>query len=139
MKVIDAQPKPAESEKDWQKTQYSNLSRYVPSGTYYARLRVKGKLIRRSLKTDDLTVAKLRLSDFEKHERQQSEASDGAARGRITVANAVEIFRQRKAGDASSLVNTVGIRGGRRTRTKFPASMDRCKTSRCKNSNALSA
>lgn len=101
MKAMDAQPAPAKSEKDWQKTQYSNLIRYVPSGTYYARLRVKGKLIRRSLKTDVLTVAKLRLSDFEKHERQQSEVSDGAARGRITVANAVEIFRQRKAGDAS--------------------------------------
>jgi integrase len=92
---------PANPEKDWQKTQYSNLIRYVPSGTYYARLRVKGKLIRRSLKTDVLTVAKLRLSDFEKHERQRSESSDGVARGRITVADAIEIFRQRKAGDAS--------------------------------------
>jgi hypothetical protein len=49
----------AEPDKDWQKTQYSNLICYVPSGTYYARLRVKGKLIRRSLKTDVLSVAKL--------------------------------------------------------------------------------
>ena len=62
-----ARPETAESDKDWQKAQYSNLIRYVPSGTYYARLRVKGKLIRRSLKTDVLSVAKLRLSDFEKH------------------------------------------------------------------------
>ena len=39
---------------------YTNLIRYVPSGIYYARLRVKGKLIRKSLKTDVLSVGKLR-------------------------------------------------------------------------------
>ena len=38
--------------------QYSNLIRHVPSGAYYARLRVKGKLIRRRLKTDMLSVAR---------------------------------------------------------------------------------
>ena len=36
----------------WQKTQFSNLIRYTPSGTYFARLRVNGKLIRKTLKTD---------------------------------------------------------------------------------------
>ena len=51
--------------KEWQKTSYANLIRYVPSGTYFARVRVAGKLIRRSLKTDVLTVAKLRLADLE--------------------------------------------------------------------------
>jgi iron-sulfur cluster repair protein YtfE (RIC family) len=59
----------AKADKDWQKTPYSNLIRYIPSGSYYARLRVKGKLIRRSLKTSLISVAKLRLSDFEKVER----------------------------------------------------------------------
>jgi hypothetical protein len=54
----------------WQKTQFSNLIRYMPSGTYFARLRVNGKLIRKTLKTDVLSVAKLRLADFEKFERQ---------------------------------------------------------------------
>ena len=54
----------------WQKTQYANLVRYAPSGIYFARMRVKGKLIRKSLKTDVMTVAKLRLSDMEKFERQ---------------------------------------------------------------------
>jgi len=46
--------KPANPHADWQKTPFANLIRYVPSGTYYARLRVKGKLIRKSLKTDRL-------------------------------------------------------------------------------------
>jgi hypothetical protein len=46
----------------WQKPQFSNLIRYKPSGTYFARVRVKGKLIRKTLKTDVLSVAKLRLA-----------------------------------------------------------------------------
>jgi len=41
-------------------TQFGNLIRSVPSGTYYARLRVKGKLVRKTLKTDVLSVAKLK-------------------------------------------------------------------------------
>ncbi len=59
----------------WQKTQFSNLIRYTPSGTYFARLRVNRKLIRKTLKTatDVLSVAKLRLADSEKLERQSAE------------------------------------------------------------------
>jgi integrase len=101
MKRKRAQPATAKPDKDWQKTQYANLIRYVPSGVYYARLRVKGKLIRRSLQTDLISVAKLRLADFEKHERQIAESSDSNRRGRITVNEAVEIYKQRKAGDTS--------------------------------------
>jgi hypothetical protein len=43
----------------WVKTPFANLIHYVPSGTYFARIRVKGKLVRQSLKTDVLSVAKL--------------------------------------------------------------------------------
>ena len=45
----------------WQKTRYPNLIRYIPSGTYFGRLKADGKLIRRSLDTHVLEVAKLRL------------------------------------------------------------------------------
>src|ERR1039458_8455451 len=92
---------PANPGKEWQKTSFANLIRYVPSGTYYARLRVKGKLIRRSLKTDVLSVAKLRLSDFEKHERRVSESCDSVSAGKLTVADAIEIHKQRLAGNVS--------------------------------------
>ena len=34
----------------WQKTQFANLVRYIPSGIYFARFRVRGKLIRKSPK-----------------------------------------------------------------------------------------
>ncbi len=43
---------PTNSVCEWQKTQYANLIRYVPSGAYFARIRVHGKLIRKSLKTN---------------------------------------------------------------------------------------
>jgi integrase len=101
-----ATPKAAKSAKDWQKTPYANLIRYVPSGTYYARLRVKGKLIRKSLNTDLISVAKLRLSDFEKVERQRSESGDSAASGKMTFKDAITIHKNRVAGDASLKIRT---------------------------------
>lgn len=51
------------------------LLQYIPSGAYYARVRVSGKLIRRSLDTDVFSTAKLRLPDFL---REQREACDPA-------------------------------------------------------------
>ncbi len=48
----------------WQKMRDTNLVRYVPSGVFYARVRVQGKFIRQSLKTKSITVARLRLKDF---------------------------------------------------------------------------
>src|SRR5262249_20261653 len=87
--------------KDWQSTQYSNLVRYVPSGTYYARIRVRGKLIRKSLKTSMVTIAKLRLSDLEKAERQNAEHQVAATDGKLTFSQAAETYRQRLQGDAS--------------------------------------
>ena len=93
--------KPAKPSKEWQKTQYSNLIRYVPSGTFYARFRVKGKLVRKSLKTDVLSVAKLRLSDYERQERQRAENCDAIGGGKMTVKDAIQIHCRRVAGDAS--------------------------------------
>ena len=51
-----AQLETAKPDKAWLKTQYSNLIRYVPSGTYFDRLRVKGKLVRKSLKADVISA-----------------------------------------------------------------------------------
>ena len=43
-----------------------NLLQYVSSGVFFARIKIDGKLIRQSLKTDIWTTAKLRLLDFQK-------------------------------------------------------------------------
>src|SRR6478752_2180015 len=101
MTAKKTEKKASQSSKDWKKTPYANLIRYVPSGTYYARLRVKGKLIRKSLNTDLITVAKLRLGDFEKVERQRSESVDAVASGKMTVTDAITIHKSRVAGDLS--------------------------------------
>lgn len=101
MKESKTEPTADNPDKDWQKTQYANLIRYVPSGTYYARIRVAGKLIRKSLKTNVLSVAKLRLSDFEKQELNRAEAGASATQGRMSVKTAIEIHLQRVAGDHS--------------------------------------
>jgi hypothetical protein len=85
----------------WQKTQYANLVRYKPSRAYFARTRIGGKLNRRSLKTKALSVAKLRLGDLEKKERQLAEHQVAVADGSMTVDDACATYRQRLEGDAS--------------------------------------
>jgi hypothetical protein len=72
----------ADKKSDWSKTQYANLIRYIPSGKYYARIRASGKLIVKSLKTISISVAKLRLSDMEKSERQNAEHQNEAVDGK---------------------------------------------------------
>ena len=85
----------------WQKTPYANLLRYKPSGIYFARIRVQGKLIRRSLKTSTISVAKLRLADLEKSERQKGEHQEAVKEGKMSFGNALEIYRGRLSGNVA--------------------------------------
>jgi integrase len=77
----------------WVKSTVANLVRYVPSGIYFARARVGGKLIRRSLKTDRLGVAQLRLGDFLKNERGRLETHVKASKGRVLFRDALEVYQ----------------------------------------------
>ena len=55
------QQETGDQSKIWQLIQYANIVRHVPSGIYYARLRIKSKLIGgRSLKTKKISIAKLK-------------------------------------------------------------------------------
>jgi hypothetical protein len=83
------------TESRWQKTPVANLVRHIQSGSYYARIRVRGKLIWKSLKTDRISVAKLRLGDFHKEERQRAAAHTAVARGKMTLGAALETYRER--------------------------------------------
>lgn len=85
----------------WQKTPVANLMRHKPSGIYYARIRVSGKLIWKSLKTDTMSVAKLRLGDFHKQERQRAEAQTAVSRGKMSFGDALQTYRERLKGDHS--------------------------------------
>jgi len=96
VKASQSQPTPAgESKSPWQKTSFANLVRYVPSGTYFARLRVKGKLHFRSLKTKTLSVAKLKLSDFEKAERGAVENQTRLEEGKVTFQDLINEYKAR--------------------------------------------
>lgn len=46
-----------------------NLFRYVPSGTIFARFKIRGKQVRKSLKTPNLELAKNKLAELERNER----------------------------------------------------------------------
>jgi integrase len=50
---------------------------------------------------DALTVAKLRLADLEKMERQRAESNANVTHGKLTFGEAVKIYRQRISGDVS--------------------------------------
>jgi integrase len=85
----------------WQNTRHTNLIRYKPSGTLFARFKVKGKLVRRSLKTTAITVAMLRLTDLEREERQRAESQSAVASGKMTFGDALAVYRKRLDGDVS--------------------------------------
>jgi integrase len=92
--VNDCNDQPSQ-DSPWQKTHFANLIRYKPSQVYFARFRVKGKLIRRSLKTDQISVAKLRLADLEKTERQRVQSAQAVVNGKMTFGEALAVFQKR--------------------------------------------
>jgi len=61
----------------------------------YGRAKVRGKLIRRSLKTNVLSVAKLRVGELLKEEHQTAESSKASTLGKMTFGDALAIYRQR--------------------------------------------
>ena len=83
-----------ESQSDWVKTQSANLVRYKSSGIYFARVRIRGKLFRQSLKTDVLSVAKLRLIDFIKEKRDERGDDTAVTTGKMTVGDALAVLRK---------------------------------------------
>ena len=98
---------PAESDA-WQKMPYANLVRYVPSKKYFARIRVGGKLIRQSLKTTTLSVAKLRLADLEKAERLLAENATAVAGGKMTLGDTLKPTERFHCDDSLKLRTKAG-------------------------------
>jgi hypothetical protein len=64
--------------KRWERTNTANLWKLAASGGYYARVKVNGREKWKSLKTKLASVAKLRLADFERAERQRACAPEAA-------------------------------------------------------------
>lgn len=91
---MNAQKQP-DKDSTWQRTPFADLLRYKPSQVYFARLKIKGKLIRRSLKTNKITAAKLRLADLEKIERQKVQSVNAVANGKMTFGDALVDLKKR--------------------------------------------
>jgi integrase len=92
----------SKADADWLKTPYPNLIRYKPSGTYFGRVRVNGKLIRRSLETHVLSVAKVKLSDFLQDYRRLAINKGPSVKGEVII----ELFRKEIEDDANNQPRT---------------------------------
>ena len=90
MKTTLPSPTKSKADVEWVKTPYPNLIRYKPSGNYFGRVRVNGKLIRRSLDTHVLTVAKLKLSDFLQDHRRLAVNKGQSVNGEVII----EMFKK---------------------------------------------
>jgi hypothetical protein len=49
----------------WVPTRYQRLFRFVSSGEIFARFKIAGKQVRKSLKTSNLELAKAKLAELE--------------------------------------------------------------------------
>lgn len=83
----------------WTKAPVANLVRYEPSGIYFVRAKVRGKLIRKSLDTNVLSVAKQRLSDVIDAEHRSVAPRSAKIVGKMTFAAGLDIFQQRQKQD----------------------------------------
>lgn len=76
----------------WQSSSVPNLIRYKPTGVYFARVRIGGKLIRKSLKTNLLSVARPRLNELIREERAKIESGHRMAFGKMMFEELAELY-----------------------------------------------
>ena len=86
---------PNEKPTDWESTKVQNLIRYRPSGKYFARFKVGGKLIRQSLETTVFSVAQLRLPDKMNVHRVTHEKRRAFGNGKMTFGDAMQVYRDK--------------------------------------------
>lgn len=72
-----------------------NLVRYRPAGTYFARFRVCGKPVWKSLNTAVFSVAKQRLPETIREHRAKFESATAFATGKMTVGNAAQVYLEK--------------------------------------------
>jgi integrase len=85
---------PPATVKTWNRTSIQNLVRHK-SGRYYARVFANGKETWKSLKTDLLEVAKVKLREISGLIQKAAHATQAEERGRMTVDDCALIFSKR--------------------------------------------
>ncbi len=76
----------------WEATSEQNLVRYRPAGTYFARFRVNGKPLWKSLETTVFSVAKQRLPETIREHRAKLESVAAVTIGKMTVGDAARVY-----------------------------------------------
>ncbi|PZR79784.1 MAG: hypothetical protein DLM52_00575 [Chthoniobacterales bacterium] len=79
----------------WEMTAVQNLVRYRPAGTYFARFKVNGRPILKSLETTVFSVAKQRLPEVMRDHRAKLESITAVAIGKMTVSDAVRAYQEK--------------------------------------------
>jgi integrase len=92
---------PNQVKTDWESTGTQNLIRYRPSRTYFARFKIGRKPFRKSLKTQSLTTAKLRLGDMLRQHRAKFEAGSALQNGKMSFGQAMHAYLDRVESDVS--------------------------------------
>jgi len=80
-----------------------HLLQYVPSGVFFGRVKLGGKIVRQSLKTDTFTTAKLLLGDFLKAERKRAARPIAGTFGEARAKYEADIDADHTLKDASKL------------------------------------
>jgi integrase len=79
----------------WEATSVQNLVRYRPAGTYFARFRVNGKRVWKSLETTAFSVAKQRLPETIREHRAKLESVAAVTIGKMTVGDAARVYLEK--------------------------------------------
>ncbi|HKP04992.1 MAG TPA: site-specific integrase [Chthoniobacterales bacterium] len=95
----NSQTTPTKVSSPWHKSSVANLVRYGPSGVYFARFKVGGKLIRKSLRTKLLSIARNRLTEQVTEARSHSDLGRKIAKGKITFGEVAETYLRARESD----------------------------------------
>lgn len=85
----------------WEKTAVQNLFRYRPAGTYFARFKINGRRVWKSLETTVFSVAKQRLPETIRERRAKLESATALMIGKLTVGDAVRGYLEKVNADVS--------------------------------------
>jgi len=87
-------------ESPWEKSSVTNLVRWKASGIYYVRAKVGNRLIRKSLDTSLMSVARNRLEELLKQERERQVLAKPGSQGKLAIGQAIRMYLERLNGDA---------------------------------------
>jgi integrase len=96
----------------WDTTAVQNLVRYRPAGTYFARFRVNGKRVWKSLETTVFSVAKQRLPEMMREHRAKFESAAAVAIGKMTVGDAARVYLEKVHANVSLKPRSKDYRDG---------------------------